>query len=42
MKDVQVIADYLVMSESDRQNRGKTLNQVTAEDLGSVIASEFE
>ena len=38
MEDVKTIADYLMMSEAKRQNRGKALSEATAEDLGSVIA----
>lgn len=41
MNDVKAIADYLIMTEAERQNRGKALNEVTAPaDLGKVIASD--
>lgn len=41
MEDVKTIADYLIMTEAERQNRGKALNEVTAPaDLGKVIASD--
>lgn len=40
MKDVKTIADYLIMTEAERQNRGKALSETTADDLGSVIASD--
>lgn len=40
MKDVKTIADYLIMTEAERQNRGKALSVTTADDLGSVIASD--
>lgn len=40
MKDVKTIADYLIMTDAERQNRGKALSETTADDLGSVIASD--
>lgn len=40
MEDVKTIADYLIMTEAERQNRGKALSETTADDLGSVIASD--
>lgn len=40
MEDVKTIADYLIMTEAERQNRGKALSEATADDLGSVIASD--
>lgn len=39
-KDVKAILDYMFMSETERQNRGKSLSEATADDLGSVIASD--
>lgn len=40
MNDVKAIADYLIMTEAERQNRGRALSETTADDLGSVIASD--
>lgn len=40
MEDVKTIADYLIMTEAERQNRGRALSETTADDLGSVIASD--
>ena len=40
MDDVQAIADYLMMSEAERLDRGKALSEATSDDLGSVIASD--
>ena len=40
MEDVKTIADYLIMTEAERQNRGKALSEATKDDLGKVIASD--
>ena len=41
MEDVKTIADYLIMTEAERQDRGKALSEATEEDdLGKVIASD--
>lgn len=40
MNDVKAIADYLIMTEAERQNRGKALSEATKNDLGKVIASD--
>lgn len=41
MEDVKAIADYLTMTEAERQDRGKALSEATEEDdLGKVIASD--
>lgn len=41
MEDVKAIADYLIMTEAERQDRGKALSEATEEDdLGKVIASD--
>lgn len=40
MEDVKAIADYLIMTEAERQDRGKALSEATKNDLGKVIASD--
>lgn len=40
MEDVKAIADYLTMTEAERQDRGKALSEATRDDLGKVIASD--
>lgn len=40
MEDVKTIADYLIMTEAERQDRGKALSEATKDDLGKVIASD--
>lgn len=40
MEDVKTIADYLIMTEAERQDRGKALSEATKNDLGKVIASD--
>lgn len=40
MEDVKTIADYLIMTEAERQDRGKALSEATGDDLGKVIASD--
>ena len=40
MNDVKAIADYLIMTEAERQDRGKALSEATKNDLGKVIASD--